>query len=80
MADSLQQPLSTHHQLTPLSLFKMRAALLLLAFMAVFVVASPSMEKRKKKAKRPIRPTALPAPSPPAAVDAPAADAAAIPF
>lgn len=43
----------------------MRAALLLLAFAAVFVVASPDMEKRKKKAKRPIKPAAPPVPAEP---------------
>ncbi|KAG9224391.1 hypothetical protein CCMSSC00406_0007835 [Pleurotus cornucopiae] len=56
----------------------MRAALLVLAFVAVFVVASPGMEKRKKKAKRPTRPAAPPVPAP--AVVADAAAAALLPF
>ncbi|KAG9224173.1 hypothetical protein CCMSSC00406_0006841 [Pleurotus cornucopiae] len=51
--------------LTSATLFTMRAALFLLAFAAVFVVASPSSDKGKKK--KPAAPAADPA----ASTDAP---------
>ncbi|KAF9494913.1 hypothetical protein BDN71DRAFT_1590132 [Pleurotus eryngii] len=55
--------------LTSTNLFTMRAALFLLAFAAVFVVASPSSDKGKKK--KPAAPAATADPA--ASADAPAA-------
>ncbi|KAF4592629.1 hypothetical protein EYR38_008328 [Pleurotus pulmonarius] len=53
----------------------MRVALLVLAFAAVFVLASPDMDKKKKKSKAPKPAAADPAPE--AVTDAPSDDAAA---